>query len=132
VRFPLLNFLLTNDQQTALYNTYHASITAESAERLKYLKEEHQQRMQYERDHYYRRENYMKDEHAEKMRILKDADGNGEIGTQRGAEEHDEMEVDDTKPKIEAREEDDEGVEKSGNKRRNSAENSEQAEKKRG
>jgi hypothetical protein len=42
VRFPLLNFLLTHDQQTALYNTYHASITAESAERLKHLKEEHQ------------------------------------------------------------------------------------------
>ena len=97
-----------------------------------YMKEEHEQKTQYEKDHHWRREKYMKDEHAEKMRILKDADGNGEIGTQRGAEEHDEMEVDDTKPKIEAREEDDEGVEKSGNKRRNSAENSEQAEKKRG
>jgi hypothetical protein len=118
VRFPLPNFLLTHDQQAALYNTYHASITAESAERLKYLKEEHQQRVQYEKEHHYRREKYMMHEHAEKMRILKDADGNGEIGTQRGAEERDEMEVDDTKPKIEAREQDDEGVEKSGNRLR--------------
>jgi hypothetical protein len=97
-----------------------------------YMKEEHEQKTQYEKDHHWRREKYMKDEHAEKMRILKDADGNGEIGTQRGTEERDEMEVDDTKPKIEAREQDDEGVEKSGNKRRKSAEISEQAEKKRG
>ena len=153
VRIPLLNFLLSNDQQTALYNTYHACINAESVERLKYMKEEHlqrmkyetshynrrewymkeelQQRMQYEKEHYDRREKYMKDEHAEKMRILEDADGNGEIGKQRGAEERDEMEVDDTEPKIEAREQD-EGVEKSGNKRKSSAENSEQAKKKRG
>jgi len=96
-----------------------------------YMKEELQQRMQYEKEHYDRREKYMKDEHAEKMRILEDADGNGEIGKQRGAEERDEMEVDDTEPKIEAREQD-EGVEKSGNKRKSSAENSEQAKKKRG
>ena len=71
------------------------------------MKEELQQRMQYEKEHYDRREKYMKDEHAEKMRILEDADGNGEIGKQRGAEERDEMEVDDTEPKIEAREQDD-------------------------
>lgn len=88
--------------------------------------------MQYEKSHYHRREWYMKEEHVEKMRILGDADGNREIGKQRGAEERDEMEVDATEPKIEAREPDDEGVEKSGNKRRSSAENSEQAEKKRG
>jgi hypothetical protein len=108
VRFPLLNFLLTHTQQTNLYNTYIASINAESAERLKYVKEEHQQRMQYAKEEHHTRERYMKEEHDAKMRILDDAGRHAEIEKKKGAEERDEMEVDDAKQTLEVREQDDE------------------------
>lgn len=133
IRFPLLNFLLSHAQQTALYNTYIASINAESAERLKYVKEEHQQRMQYAKEDHDTLKRYMKEEHDGKMRMLEHADGNGQMQKQKGAEDRDEMEVDDTKQEFEVREQDEERDGEPGRKRpRTNAKNSELATKKRG
>lgn len=133
VRFPLLNFLLSHAQQTALYNAYIASINTESAERLKYLTEEHQQRMQYAKEEHDTRERYMKEEHGAKMRILDDADRDREIEKKKGAEERDEIEVDDGKRTFEVREQDDERDGDPDKKRqRPNAKNRENSTKKRG
>jgi hypothetical protein len=118
VRFPILNFLLTHAQKTSLYNAYVASINVESAERLKYFKEEHQQRMQYAQEDHDTLQRYMKEEYDAKMRILEHVDGNVEIEKQKGAEERDEMEVDETKQRFDVRDQDDERAEEPHRKRR--------------
>jgi hypothetical protein len=67
--------------------------------------------MQYAKEDHDTLKRYMKEEHDAKMRVLEHIDGNGQMQKQKGAEEHDEMEVDDTKQNFEAREQDDESGE---------------------
>ncbi|PMD15138.1 hypothetical protein NA56DRAFT_710063 [Hyaloscypha hepaticicola] len=66
-----------------------------------YVKEEHQQRMQYAKEDHDTLKRYMKEEHGAKIRVLEHIDWNGQMQKQKGAEERDEMDVDDTKQEFE-------------------------------
>lgn len=89
--------------------------------------------MQYAKEDHDTLKRYMKEEHDGKMRMLEHADGNGQMQKQKGAEDRDEMEVDDTKQEFEVREQDEERDGEPGRKRpRTNAKNSELATKKRG